>query len=272
MSNTNQRIISALILVLIVGISAYVGVNGIKVLLLVAGVLLVDEVTANLLKVKRNHVSYLLAITSFMLLFVLFNFIDVSYHYYNYFIHTGAAVNTLLIAYLFFEPMESKFIVTIMKKYSFFMGVFFLIPMSSMANLLIYKSWEWLILLMLLVNFLADTGAWFFGRKFGNKKLWSTISPKKTRVGALGGAFTSVVLSSFFIYFVFDKLNLLIILSLLILAIFAQIGDLIESKLKRQVEVKDSSQLIPGHGGIYDRLDSLLFVAPFYVMMVKYLL
>ena len=80
MSNTNQRIISALILVLIVGISAYVGVNGIKVLLLVAGVLLVDEVTANLLKVKRNHVSYLLAITSFMLLFVLFNFIDVSYH------------------------------------------------------------------------------------------------------------------------------------------------------------------------------------------------
>ncbi len=125
---------------------------------------------------------------------------------------------------------------------------------------------------MLLVNFLADTGAWFFGKNFGNTKLWPTISPKKTRAGAIGGAFTSVVLSSLFIYFVFNKLNLFIIVSLLILAIFAQIGDLIESKLKRQFDVKDSSNLIPGHGGIYDRLDSLLFVAPFYVMMVKYLL
>lgn len=272
MSNTQTRILSAIALLLIFGLALSFKTTGLTILIFISGVFLVDEFVHNLLKLKRKHASYIMAMISFIAGFALFNFLDRSDVYYNYFIHTGAALNTVLIAYLFFEPMQAKFIISIMKRYAFFMGIFFLVPLSAMAYLLTKADWAYYVVLMLLVNFLADTGAWFFGKNFGNTKLWPTISPKKTRAGAIGGAFTSVVLSSLFIYFVFNKLNLFIVVSLLILAIFAQIGDLIESKLKRQFDVKDSSNLIPGHGGIYDRLDSLLFVAPFYVMMVKYLL
>ena len=271
MSNTTQRILSAIVMMVIIITAGMIGTNGLMVLLLVSGVLLVDELIFNMLKIKRIHLSYIMGIVSFVGGFLLVNYFDQNGFYYDYIIQTGVTINTALLGYLFFEKMESGFIVGFMRKYSFFMGLFFLIPICSISYLLTQEMWLHYIVLMLLVNFLVDTGAWFFGKNFGNKKLWPAISPKKTVTGTLGGIFTSVVISSLYIHFVFNKLNLPIIVTLLILTLFAQLGDLIESKLKRQLEVKDSSNLIPGHGGIYDRLDSLIFVAPFYVMMVKYL-
>jgi phosphatidate cytidylyltransferase len=271
MSNTTQRILSAIVMMVIIIAAGFIGPNGLMILLFVSGLLLVDELVFNMLKIKRAHISYMFAMASFFGGFLLINYFDQNGFYYDYIIQTGVTINTALLAYLFFERMEAGYFVGFMKKNSFFMGLFFLIPISSIAYLLTQEMWLHYIVLMLLVNFLVDTGAWFFGKNFGNKKLWPAISPKKTVTGTLGGIFTSVFISSIYIHLVFNKLNLLIIVSLLILTMFAQLGDLIESKLKRQLSVKDSSNLIPGHGGIYDRLDSLIFVAPFYVMMVKYL-
>ena len=116
---------------------------------------------------------------------------------------------------------------------------------------------------------MVDTGAWFFGKNFGKRKLWPKISPNKTLMGLIGGVLTSLVISNICIYFMFDTFKIELVLSIAALGLFAQIGDLIESKMKRQLGVKDSSNLIPGHGGIYDRIDSLIFIAPFFAIMIK---
>lgn len=272
MTNTQVRILSSIVMVAIVATAAWMGPVAVSVLLLIAGLILVDEMTYGMLGVPRKHFSTVVSLLTFVAGFALFNYIEPREYYDEYLIHTGMALNTVLLAYLFFEDMDSRTIVGLLKKCSFGMGVFFLLPIASIAYLCRQDQWLEYIILMLLVNFLVDSGAWFFGKNFGNKKLWPAVSPKKTITGAIGGIFISVTLSSVYIILVFDKMNPLILVSLLILTMFAQLGDLIESKFKRQLGVKDSSNLIPGHGGIYDRLDSLIFIAPFYVMMVKNLL
>lgn len=115
----------------------------------------------------------------------------------------------------------------------------------------------------ILVILSTDTGAYFFGRAFGKKKLWPEISPNKTIEGALGGIFLSCVIAIVFNYFFPVHSSIVIVLLVTIAAsIFAQIGDLVESAIKRYYDIKDSGRILPGHGGILDRFDSWLFVFP----------
>ena len=122
---------------------------------------------------------------------------------------------------------------------------------------------------IVVLNFSVDTGAWFFGKNFGKKKLWPSVSPKKTVEGFVGGVITSVVLSGVFWAITFNHVSFQLLMSFLIIACCAQLGDLIQSKMKRQFNIKDSSNLIPGHGGMYDRVDSLLFVAPLFLFVIR---
>jgi phosphatidate cytidylyltransferase len=119
---------------------------------------------------------------------------------------------------------------------------------------------------------MVDTAAYFTGKKFGRHKLWESVSPKKTVEGLLGGVFFSVLATSFFWNYFIESVSLLTVLFFIVVALGSQIGDLAQSKLKRQFEIKDSSSLIPGHGGVYDRVDSLMFVAPLYAfyLMANY--
>ncbi len=115
----------------------------------------------------------------------------------------------------------------------------------------------------LLVIWVTDSGAYFVGRAIGKKKLWPDISPNKTIEGALGGILCAVIaalLMSQLVDLHTSWMKLIIVTA--ILSIFGQIGDLVESALKRHYGVKDSGSLLPGHGGILDRFDSLLFVLP----------
>lgn len=107
-----------------------------------------------------------------------------------------------------------------------------------------------------------DTFAYLVGKNFGKQKLFSSISPKKTVEGFLGGLFFSCV-ASFFIAKFTGTLNFTswLILSIIV-SVFGTLGDLIESKFKRQAGVKDSGTIMPGHGGLFDRLDSIIFAAP----------
>ena len=110
----------------------------------------------------------------------------------------------------------------------------------------------------------CDSAAYFIGRKFGKHKLMPSVSPQKSIEGAIAGFIASsiffVILSNYFIADI--PLHLSIVLGIII-GIFGQIGDLIESKFKRDADIKDSSNIIPGHGGVLDRFDSIIFVVPF---------
>jgi phosphatidate cytidylyltransferase len=250
----------------------FVGKLGLKLLFLVTGLLLVDEFVVNLVGLGRKHLSYFLSIISFALIFSFMNFVDKTVIYVDMILNIGVLLNCGLLFYLFFEKMNSKMTINLFKKYTFIVGVIFVIPFMCLSFIALESNWLVLVGLICLMNFSVDSGAWFFGRKFGNKKLWPSISPGKTINGAIGGSLTGIILSSIYILFFYNKLNLNIVVGLAVLSIIGQLGDLVESKMKRQFEVKDSSNLIPGHGGVYDRLDSLLFVGPFFVLFVKNLL
>ncbi|WP_295732001.1 phosphatidate cytidylyltransferase [uncultured Limosilactobacillus sp.] len=116
----------------------------------------------------------------------------------------------------------------------------------------------------MLIVWLTDSGAYIFGRQFGKHKLAPKISPNKTIEGSvLGTIFATVILAIYLIFFhVGYDSYLMMVLATLLLSIFGQFGDLIESSLKRYYGVKDSGKILPGHGGILDRFDSMLMVMP----------
>lgn len=120
-----------------------------------------------------------------------------------------------------------------------------------------------LIFFILLLVWSTDSGAYFAGRSFGKHKLWPEISPKKTIEGSLGGIVLAFIVGMIFISFipVFTS-TLTAVLCILVVSVAGQLGDLVESAFKRHYEVKDSGHVLPGHGGILDRFDSLIFVMP----------
>jgi phosphatidate cytidylyltransferase len=121
---------------------------------------------------------------------------------------------------------------------------------------------QWL-LILLAVIWLGDTFAMIVGKRFGRTPFASRVSPKKTNEGAVGGLAAGILGATLLQHFLFQNLPLQHVIALsLLLGIFGQIGDLAESVLKRAAEIKDSSHLIPGHGGVLDRIDSLLFAFP----------
>lgn len=109
----------------------------------------------------------------------------------------------------------------------------------------------------------TDSGAYFIGRAFGKRKLWEHISPNKTVEGAIGGIVCALVVVSIYEWLSpFSPSFLMLLIATVILSVFGQLGDLVESAFKRHYGVKDSGAILPGHGGILDRFDSLLFILP----------
>ena len=125
-----------------------------------------------------------------------------------------------------------------------------------------------LLLLPVLLTWASDIGAYFVGRAFGKRKLMPSVSPGKTVAGAIGGLLATMLVGWLYARFVLTPSTQLafvrgsVFAFAILVSAAAQIGDLAESLLKREAGVKDSSHIIPGHGGILDRFDSLLFVLP----------
>lgn len=137
------------------------------------------------------------------------------------------------------------------------------------GNFVIHSKW---ILSMIAMNWSNDVFAYFVGRKFGKTPLAPEISPKKTIEGSIGGLvgaiLTGICLN---LYFLNEPVSLLfiIIFGIFIWA-FGTVGDLFESKLKRLVQIKDSGNILPGHGGFLDRFDSFLFIIPVGITLVYF--
>ncbi|MFH2058281.1 MAG: phosphatidate cytidylyltransferase [Pseudomonadota bacterium] len=144
----------------------------------------------------------------------------------------------------------------------------------SLSLLIFIKALEggtlWVIWLLIVI-FANDTGAFYTGFFWGRKKLSPSISPNKTIEGSIGGAAVSMLAGFIFCQLFFGNisLSLMAIPGALMLAIAGQIGDLFESAMKRASKIKDSGRILPGHGGMLDRIDGLLLATPvLYVYLV----
>ena len=185
-------------------------------------------------------------------------------------IHAYAVLGVMLYTMLLFSEMMMDHIKVRFENLAlcFFSGVILPYLLSSLIRILTMYIGRYVILIPFVVAFLNDAGAYFVGLKFGRHKLAPVISPNKTIEGALGGIATAmagmliyaVILDLFFPQFQI-KYGLALLYGLLgsLVGIF---GDLCFSVIKRQTGIKDYGNVIPGHGGILDRFDSLMTVAP----------
>jgi phosphatidate cytidylyltransferase len=165
------------------------------------------------------------------------------------------------------------------------LGVFYTGGMMSFAFALRYHPYAIgavagtaLVALPFLLTWGTDIGGYVFGRLIGGRKLMPAVSPGKTVAGAVGGLVLAILIAVFYVRYTLRSRAQLgmhpqdVILFGLLVSVAGQVGDLVESMLKREAGVKDSSHLIPGHGGMLDRIDSLLFTLPVSYALLNWLL
>lgn len=137
---------------------------------------------------------------------------------------------------------------------------YIVIPSVSLFEIINLPNGEKIIYFLFVLVWLSDIGGYLFGKMIGGYKLAPEISPNKTWAGFFGGIFLAIIGASFF--------QILPIFYIIILSIVAQLGDLFESKIKRVFNIKDSGNLIPGHGGILDAVDGLITTAPILLLIL----
>ena len=170
-------------------------------------------------------------------------------------------VNLILLKDLFTRSKKSYSIII-----KFIILVFYLISGFIFLTLIPYKNGSFdpkIIFGVFVLIWANDTFAYMVGKSIGKRKLFPRISPKKTIEGFLGGLLGTIIIS--FIIFKYTSLfsfGVWIAIAIIV-SIFGTLGDLIQSKFKRNAGVKDSGVMMPGHGGLYDRLDSIIYTCPF---------
>lgn len=271
MSNTKQRIISALVMAILVAVSVAIGKISTLILILVAGVLCLDELLINFAKIERKSFLYRYIVIFFTLIFITINLVAQAKLSRGFFTISALFLNIFLIYYLFKIPLKDEFMKKSTLKNPGILSIVCLLPLLSFGIHFETSHWRQILGMLLIVTFSMDTGAWFFGKNFGKRKLWPEISPKKTIEGLFGGMFTAALLGSVCWHYLFNDYQWYYSVIFAACGAISQVGDLVQSKIKREFGIKDSSNLIPGHGGIYDRIDSLIFLSPFFVIVVKYL-
>jgi phosphatidate cytidylyltransferase len=148
------------------------------------------------------------------------------------------------------------------------MGLWVLLPCWVGFNVLRESGMAWLLFVLMLV-WCADIGAYFVGRNWGKRKLAPRVSPGKSWEGVYGGlAATAILAILFALWLSLDLAGVLtLVLITAVVTLTSVLGDLLESMLKRQRNIKDSSQLLPGHGGVLDRIDSLTAAIPLFALL-----
>ena len=213
---------------------------------------------SKLLYFKSNEKKIFLAISLALIYFI------------DQCLNLGDSRLILLIASIFWLCIAPLFLIFKINLKNFFFSSFIgwvlVMPLIISLNYLIELS-PWVVLLVLSTIWLADSSAYFFGKQFGKRKLAPSISPGKTWEGFLGALFVVSFFSIAMTYFGFVNSYMCILFFNLILILSVE-GDLFESYIKRMAKVKDSGDLIPGHGGVLDRIDSLCSSLPFATLIL----
>ena len=183
---------------------------------------------------------------------------------------------TFIIVYLIFYPFLILFLISKRKFYGYttsrawpiFLITLSLILLVSSPFLNIdYKKFQTYMIAYLVLIWGIDSAGYFVGLKFGKNKLYESVSPKKTIEGVYGSVIFTLIFGFCLSQF-FQIESLLAIASSLMICFFSIIGDLIQSKIKRQLKIKDFGNWIKGHGGLFDRLDSIIFSFPFFYLII----
>ena len=257
-----KRIVSAIIMIILFVPFLLLGGYFYLVLGSILGLMSLWE----MMRLEKNIPSYMKYISYVVcLLLILFQYEGKDY--FN-------MINYPIIVSMFFIYGFSIIINKDIKKYNYKDGMWlFLMTLliGVMFNSFIKLRYLGLyqVIYCFLISTMTDTFALFGGKLFGKNKLIPEISPNKTVEGSIVGTLFGTIIGSIFYIFVIGNVNTwLIILLSFMLSIFGQVGDLFFSSIKRNYKVKDFSNLIPGHGGILDRLDSLLFIIMGYLLYI----
>ncbi len=183
--------------------------------------------------------------------------------------------------FIFFPLLSCVYMIKLYKKFErkpftniayTFLGIFYIAVPLALLNIAAFEEGSYrfeIIFGCLFILWATDTGAYFAGSLFGKRKLFERISPKKSWEGVIGGALLALAMTYGISYF-FDLLAFWKWLSICIIIVIGGVyGDLIESLLKRSIEIKDSGNSLPGHGGFLDRFDGLFISAPFIVAFLE---
>ena len=151
----------------------------------------------------------------------------------------------------------------------YLLGTVLLLGLFFNLMITVYEASKWLVLYLFLCAALTDTFAMLTGMLIGKHKLIPEVSPKKTVEGSIGGTIVGTVVCSIIYYNLITKnINIIVLVVMtLLLTVMGQLGDLFFSKIKRENGIKDFSNLMPGHGGVLDRLDSLSFITLTYLVL-----
>lgn len=260
MTDLQKRVFTGIVGIAILILIFYLGLNAIKFSIFVITIEAIRELYNAL--INKGIKLYLPSLLFGALITFLFSILDknLTFALVLYFIF-NSSLYVLLKDYTL-----SNYSFTNM---AYFYLVFFLNLLGSLDDIYIIIS-------AFVIAFSTDTFAYFVGSTFGKHKLIERVSPNKSIEGALGGTFFAIILTSvYFILlnkynYIYD-INILVILLIMLASIAGQFGDLFASKIKRYTGIKDYAQILPGHGGILDRFDSLIFISPLVFILYHFI-
>jgi len=254
------RIITGALVGLLVGSVTYFGGVLFDFLYLIITFLAIYEIT-KLLQAKEIFsyeatLNYVLAISLF----------------FSGYFFDKTSVGFILLLYVSFNFIlfvTNPKITLVRLAQTLFIGLYVVLFMYHMImlNNMPDRKFLWLVYI---ISFGTDTFAYFAGVFFGKHKLCPNVSPKKTIEGAIGGILGCLGLTIAYFKFFGINISIYTIIFSIFVSAFSMVGDLLASKIKREYDVKDFGNILPGHGGILDRFDSLLFVAPVVYYFVNY--
>ena len=272
-----DRIISALILLLIF-LASYLSKNPtfFLSLILIASWILFYEL-AKLLKLKSLalYVYWVLSLTPIIFFYFLIGLdiftLNESTLYLKRFLFNFPILISLISLVFWFSlaPIDIMYKnISSNVKFKIFYGYFLVSPMVIVAAIIFTQN-KALLLLPFIMIWASDIGAYFIGKKFGKNKLAKNISPGKTIEGALGGFVCNIICASILVNFFAISFHIMFFFAIIVTAL-SIFGDIYQSFLKRQANVKDSGSFIPGHGGLFDRLDSFCPTLPVFFLVCNY--
>ncbi|MBU5669079.1 phosphatidate cytidylyltransferase [Peptoniphilus sp. MSJ-1] len=256
MSDLYKRVITGVIGILLIIFIIYLGLSAIKISIFILTLEAIRELHNAFM--KKNIKLYLPTLLIGALATFLFSYYEIKliYAVILFFIMNSICL-IVSINYSIEEYMYTNF--------SYFYTVFLLNLLGNIDDI-------YLIIAAFIISFSTDTFAYFIGSMFGKHKLIERVSPNKSVEGAIGGTISAIIITS--IYFIMLNrynssyfINLYSVIIILAASISGQFGDLFASKIKRYTGIKDYSKLLPGHGGILDRFDSLIFISPFVYLL-----